>query len=182
MPTVGQRFSIYEVGQSVKSKGKNIGSYVRILGTVEVASVPDDKRARAVIVEANREIERGLKVGTLVRTYKNVPNVSPKVDIQGLIVAMLSRDEIIGQGEIVITDLGEDSGVEVGNRLYVVRRGDGVPATMSRDVGRDDRRFPRVRSAKLVVVEVGKSISIGLVTLAVQELGVGDIVMMQKAK
>jgi hypothetical protein len=33
-----------------------------------------------------------------------------------------------------------------------------------------------------VIVEVGEKISVALVTLSVQEMGVGDIVMMQKAE
>jgi hypothetical protein len=33
-----------------------------------------------------------------------------------------------------------------------------------------------------VIVDVGEKVSIGLVTLSVQEMAVGDIVMMQKAQ
>jgi hypothetical protein len=135
-----------------------------------------------VITKTNHEIERGRRVGTLLKTFKNVPNVPAAVDAQGQIVAMLAKDELIGQGEVVFMDLGENSGVVVGNRLFVVRRGDGVPKTMSPEIGEDDRRFPARALGEVVVVEVGKGIAIGLVTLSVQELGVGDLVMMQKAK
>jgi hypothetical protein len=82
----------------------------------------------------------------------------------------------------VFIDLGEGSGVEVGNRLYVVRRGDAKPQVMDREAGQDDRRFPARALGQIVIVEVGKSISIGLVTLSVQEMSVGDSVMMQKSK
>jgi hypothetical protein len=182
VPEIGKRYSIYEAETKVKSHGKELGSYVRILGTVEIASVLQNKLARGVIVESNREIMRGAKVGTLLKEFKNVPPLPPTVDAQGSIVAMLSRDELIGQGEIVITDLGEDSGVVVGNRLFVVRRGDAHPGVMDLEAGQDDRRFPARALGEVVIVEVGKGISIGLVTLAVQELGVGDLVMMQKTK
>jgi hypothetical protein len=160
-----------------------VGAYVRLLGSLEVVSVKKDKRARAVILEAQAEIERGAKVGPLLTTFKSVPPVAPKVDAQGSIVAMLSADQLIGQGEVVFLDLGSKAGVLVGNRLTVVRRGDAYDSSRgtSTGVGQDDRRFPARALGEVVLVEVGKNISIGLVTLAVQEFGVGDLVMMQKA-
>lgn len=181
-PKVGQRYSIYKPNNSVKSNGKEVGSYVRILGSVEIVSVKQDKRARGVIVEANYEIERGAKIGPLVKQYQNVSPVPPKVDAQGSIVAMLTKDQLIGQGEMIFIDLGASSGVEVGNRMFVVRRGDALPPMSKNTVGQDDRRFPARALGEVVIVEVGKNVSVALVTLAVQEMSMGDIVMMQKSQ
>lgn len=180
-PKVGQRYMIYRPESDVSSGGKVLGAYVRILGTVEIVSVKQDKRARGVILEVNREIERGAKVGPLVTQYKTVAPVPPKVDAQGAIVAMLHADQLIGHGEVVFVDLGKSSGVEIGNRLFVVRRGDAFPALSSTTVGQDDRRFPARALGEILLVEVGEKVSIGLVTVAVQEMGIGDLVMMQKA-
>ena len=175
-PQVGKKYSIYVPGQPVKG----YGSYVKLLGTIEVLSVKEDKRARALITEANYEIERGAKVGPLVTKFKNVPAVAPKVDAQAPIVAMLAHDQLIGQGEVVFIALGKRSGAEVGNRMFVVRRGDAYPEKMSNEIGSDDRRFPARALGEIVLVEIGDNISIGLVTLAVQEMSIGDLVMMQK--
>jgi hypothetical protein len=180
-PKIGQRYSVYQPDSAVKSGGKEQGSYVRVLGTVEVVSVKQDKKARGVITEANQEIERGARVGPLLKTFKNVPPVPAKVDAQGNIVAMLKHDQLIGQGEVVFIDLGKGSGVEVGNRMFVVRRGDAKPAHSKSTVGQDDRRFPARSLGEITIVEIGENVSVGLVTLSVQEMGVGDIVMMQKA-
>jgi hypothetical protein len=181
-PQVGQRYSIYQPGNPVKIGQREVGAYVHILGTVQVDSVKQDKHARGTIVESNQEIERGAKVGPLMKTFKNVGFVAPKVDAQGNIVAMLTRDQLIGQGEVVFVDLGDKSGLEVGNRMYVVRRGDAKPDIMDREAGQDNRKFPARALGQIVIVEVGKNISIGLVTLSVQEMSVGDLVMMQKSK
>ena len=113
-----------------------------------------------MIVEANQEIERGAKVGPLVKQFKNVPPVPPKVDAQGTIVAMLTKDQLIGQGEVVFVDLGKGSGVEVGNRMFVVRRGDALPAQSKNTIGQDDRRFPARALGEVVIVEVGEKISV----------------------
>jgi hypothetical protein len=181
-PKVGQRYSVYKPDNQVKHGGKDVGSYVKILGTVEVVSVKQDKRARAVIVDANQEIERGAKVGPLVKDFQNVTPVPPNVDAQGSIVALLTKDQLIGQGEIVFVDLGKDSGVQVGNRMKVVRRGDALPPKSKNTIGQDDRRFPVRALGEVVIVEVGDKVSIALVTLAVQEMGIGDIVAMQKSQ
>jgi hypothetical protein len=181
-PKVGQRYSIYKPDNSVKSGGKEVGAYVKILGAIEIVSVKQDKRARGVIVEANQEIERGAKVGPLLKQFQNVNPVAPKVDAQGAIIALLTKDQLIGQGEVIFVDLGKNSGVEPGNRLFVVRRGDAKPPKSKSTIGQDDRRFPARALGEVVIVEVGDNISIALVTLSVQEMGIGDIVMMQKAE
>jgi hypothetical protein len=181
-PQVGQRYSIYVPGSKAKQGDKVFGAYVTVLGTLEVVSVKDKKRARGVIISANMEIERGALVGPLVKGYKTVPPVAPKVDAQGTVVGLLTRDQLIGDGEVVFISLGKSSGVAVGNRMTVVRRGDALPETMSSEVGRDDRRFPARALGEIVVVEVGEKMSVGLVTLSVQEMSVGDLVMMQVPK
>jgi nucleoid-associated protein YgaU len=181
-PRVGDRYSIYVPNNVVRSGGTEVGAYVHVLGTLQVASVKQDKQAQGVIVEANQEIERGAKVGPLVKTFKTVPPSPPKVDAQGTVVAMLGHEQLIGQGEVVFIDLGKRSGIQVGNRMYVVRRGDAYPGNMHTQVGQDDRQFPARALGEIVIVEVGDRISIGLVTLAVQEMSVGDLVMMQATR
>ncbi|MEZ4365773.1 MAG: LysM peptidoglycan-binding domain-containing protein [Kofleriaceae bacterium] len=181
-PTIGERLSIYKEEQAVAKDGKKAGAYVRILGEVEVVSVKKDKRARGVITDARHEIERGDLVGPLVRELTTLPPVAPTVDAQGSIVAMLTRDQLIGESEIVFLDVGTEEGLEVGNRLYVVRRGDAAPgrADIAR-TGQDDRRYPARMLGEVSVVDVGKHTSMAIVTLSVHEMGIGDIVMMQKA-
>ena len=71
-PKVGQRYSIYKPDNSVKAGGKDSARTCTCSARVEVVSVKQDKRARGVIVEANQEIERGAKVGPLVKQFKNV--------------------------------------------------------------------------------------------------------------
>lgn len=182
-PEVGKRYSIYQPGRAVKVGSSEYGSYVRLLGTVQILSVKEGKLARGKILEATQEIERGAKVGPLVTRFRTVPPVPPKVDLQGSIVAMLGRDQLIGdRGGVVFVSLGKGSGLEVGNRMYVVRRGDAYPGQMSNQVGADDRRFPARALGEILIVEVGARVSIGVVTLSVQEMSIGDLVMMQRPR
>ncbi len=181
VPKIGERYSIYAEDQRVEHKDKVYGSYVRIHGELEILSVKQDKRARARILNATHEIERGSRVGPLLRQFKTVAPVKNEVDVQGTIVAMLSADQLIGQGEVVFIDLGKSSGLKPGNRMFVVRRGDAFdPSARPEVVGQDDRVFPARALGQVVVVQVGDSLSVGLVDRSVEEMGVGDLVMMRK--
>ncbi len=180
-PRVGERHAIYLPEQVVKNGTTEVGRYVRLMGEAEIVSVKDEKRARALIIESHREIERGAKTSPIVKRFGNVQAVAPRVDVQAPIVAMLQADQLIGAGEVVFVDLGKSDGVEVGNDMFVVRRGDALPPTMSSEVGHDDRRYPARSLGKIRIVEVGEKISIGVVTLSVTEMSVGDLVMMQRS-
>ncbi len=184
VPQVGSRYSIYAADQQVRhpTSGGNVGSYVRVLGEVEITSVKKDKLARGRITSVNGEIERGARVGPLLTQFRTVAPVANRVETQGTIVAMLGRGDLIGAGEVVFVDVGKGQGVVPGNRMYVVRRGDAfdpqiTPAEM---VGQDNRRFPVRALGEVVLIQVDAAMSIGLVTLAVEEMGVGDRVMMVK--
>jgi hypothetical protein len=177
-PQVGQTYSIY----APREKVGDLGAYVHILGEVQIVSVKEDKRARGVIVSSNQEITRGAKAGTLQKQFKNVPPVAATADVQGTIVAKLQGDQLIGEGTVVFVDQGKASGLEVGNRMFIVRRGDAKPGNGGTKflVGQDDRRFPARELGRVLIVEVGDKISVGLVTVSVQEVSVGDAVMQQK--
>lgn len=187
-PTVGRRYAIYTEQQKVlhpKTK-KHIGSYVRILGELTVVSVKKDKRARAVIEDAVDVIERGDLVGPLQRTYRgdDVQLTPNERNLQGMIVAMLRSDQLIGEGQIVFLDVGSEQGVKKGNLFHVVRRGDAYTKTLEKEynVGLDDPDYPSRSVGRVVVVQAGKHTSVGLVLSSKLELGVGDIVLMRKAK
>lgn len=187
-PTVGRRYAIYTEQQPVKhpKTKKQIGSYVRILGELTVVSVKQGKRARAVIEDAVDVIERGHLVGPLQRTYRgdDVQLTPNERDLQGQIVAMLRSDQLIGDGQIVFLDLGEEDGLKKGNLLHVVRRGDAYTKTLDAkyNVGLDNPDYPSRSVGRIVVVQVGKHTAVGLVLSTELELGIGDFVLMRKAK
>lgn len=193
-PKIGKRYAVYAELQKVKgvagkdNKAKKkpgaLGSYVRILGELRIESVKKGKRARATIVDSVDVIERGALVGPLQTTYRTVEPQRNEVDLQGAIVALISTDQLIGQGQIIFIDVGEDTGLKVGNRMFVVRRGDAYEEIMgpNSNVGQDDRRFPARAIGEILIVQTGKRVSVAMVTLALQEFGVGDLVLMRKAR
>lgn len=185
-PKVGKKYAVYKERRAVKhpKSGKRLGSYVKIIGEVEILSVKKDKRARAIITDSVDVIERGHRVGPLQRQFKEVDPTPNKVDLQGTIVAQLFADELIGARQVVFVDKGTNDGVRDGNRFFVVRRGDAleeVGGSVS-NKGQDDRRFPARAIGEVTVVQAGKSSAVCLVTLSVQEIEVGDLVLMRKSR
>jgi hypothetical protein len=101
------------------------GTIVQIGGTARVDQWnAQDRVARARIVESLNVIERGAKVGPLDRTFNVVPPRRNEVDVQAHVLASLHPNEFFGEHQIIFIDQGEDAGLRVGNRLFVLRRGD----------------------------------------------------------
>ena len=101
------------------------GTIVQIGGTARIDQWDaQDRVARARIVESLNVIERGAKVGPLDRTFSVVPPRRNDADVQAHVLASLHPNEFFGEHQIVFIDKGEDAGLKVGNRLFVMRRGD----------------------------------------------------------
>lgn len=179
VPQLGKRYTIYAADQKIGG----VGSYVRVLGDVDIVAVKKDKEARGRIVSVTGgEIERGARVGPLLRQFKNVPPVRNAVDATGTIVAMLNRDQLIGEGEVVFLDIGKAAGLVPGNRMVVVRRGDAYDPDTRPDgtIGQDNQKYPTRTLGEVTVIQVDDKMSVALVTLAIEDMGVGDRVMMRK--
>jgi hypothetical protein len=184
IPQVGRRYAVYSDTKPVKhpTTGETVGAYVWVLGELEVLSVKKGKKARAVIRDANDVIERGARVGPLRRTFQRLDPVQNQADKETVVVALLNGDELIGARQLVIVDVGGRDGVKRGNRMFVVRQGDAATKPLARQVGRGDESFPAYAIAEILVVDVGETTSVGLVTLSIQESEVGDRVIMRKGR
>jgi len=101
------------------------GTIVQIGGTARIDQWDaQDRVARARIVESLNVIERGEKVGPLDRSFSVVPPKRNEADVQAHVLASLHPNEFFGENQVVFIDQGEDAGLKIGNRLFVMRRGD----------------------------------------------------------
>ena len=80
---------------------------------------------------------------------------------------------LLGSQQLLFVDLGKKDGLEVGGRLFVIRRGDGYVGTLGGGPV-DDRRFPKEIVAEILIVDVRDRISAGLITRSVKETRLGD--------
>jgi hypothetical protein len=186
-PQVGRRYAIYAPTRDIKhpETGRNIGAYVLVKGTIEIREVKKDKRALGVITQVHDFgfVERGERVGTLKTQFRTLDPVPADRNLEGVVAGVLGTDKIIGDWQIVFIDRGANDGVRVGNQMQVVRRGDAYPQERGGDLtpaGMDDRRYPDNYIGTILVLDTGKSTSLGLVTRVDKEILVGDHVLMRK--
>ncbi len=118
-------FTIFrEIEAGAREAGEQ-GTLVRILGTLRVDTWDAERHtARATLIEALEPIERGFRVAAVPRRFDVVPPVRADRDVDTTVVAELIPHVLLGTDQIVFVPVGSDAGLALGNRLYIVRRGD----------------------------------------------------------
>lgn len=98
-----------------------IGYQTIQLGTLEVTAMTESV-AVATITSAVREIKRG----SMVRPYQEIPSRIPRLPADVLLDGYIISNDLgklaMGQYEVVQIDLGEESGLRVGNELDLFRK------------------------------------------------------------
>ncbi|MBP9112098.1 MAG: LysM peptidoglycan-binding domain-containing protein [Polyangiaceae bacterium] len=119
-PTVGQELTVFRPIRSVAS-----GKLVEIQGTLRVTHYDaKEKLARGKLTDATDIIERGARVGPVERRLYVVPPVAADVDVKARVIASVHPHNFYGQNQVVFIDKGAKDGLKVGNRLFVMRKGD----------------------------------------------------------
>jgi hypothetical protein len=180
------------------------GTVVQIGGTARVDQWDAKNRvARARIVESLNPIERGAKVGPLTRSFQVVPPRRNDVEVTDAhVLASVHPNTFFGQNQIVFIDKGSDAGLKVGNRLFVMRRGDAWRRTlvnpsagyrvspddehpmppMEQTPGShaDEEHYPEEVIGELRVMAVRKDTATCLVTRSRSEIEANDLAVARK--
>jgi hypothetical protein len=110
------------------------GTLVRVLGAVRIDEWDEERRtARATIIEALDPIERGFFVADIPRRFENVPATTADRDLETEVVAALRPHLLVGAEQIVFVPVGEEDGLEMGNRFFITRRGDAFRTSLEMD-------------------------------------------------
>jgi len=131
-PAPGQELAVFRlIDDDERIEGEE-GELVRILGGVRIRSYDEDRKvATAVIIETFDPIERGFLVGDLPRRFELVPPVRNTTSLEARVVATLRPRELLGDYQILFVDVGEEDGVRLGNRFFVLRDADEWRASLS---------------------------------------------------
>ena len=174
---VGQRFSVYKKLGMVSHPGteEDVGEKVRIMGIVEVETL-DENVARARVVAAFNELERGMPITDVLDHYVEVNPRQNLIDLQGTVVDALDVNHELAQFDTVFIDLGAKDGVQIGNRFFVMRRGDGRLELKQEE----NRRLPWEQIGEAMVVAAEDRHSTALITRSALEIRRGDRVIMQR--
>ncbi len=182
-PQIGQRYAVYSDAEAIKHPETKelVGAYITLHGEVRITEVKKGRKARATLTYATDVIERGMRVGPTRTQFKDVAPRPAERNLEGVIIAILTMDHLIGDHMVIFIDRGADDGLKPGNQMRVLRRGDAYQAKMgpSGNAGQDDRKYPDNEIGQIIVVEVGKRSSIAFVTRANHEIEIGDHVVMR---
>ena len=178
-PAPGRVYTVYKVDRDLKGDGKKYGKIVEIVGSVRLKKVNDEGVATGVITSSRIPVERGYYVGPLRRVYQRVSAVPAEESLRANVIDAFREGELIGTDDIVFLDKGANAGVRLGNRFLVARRGDGY-RTVYQDKMKDNPRFPFETTAEILVVDVRKNASVGIVTRASAEVRKDDFVQMRR--
>ena len=122
--STGQRYSIYRKGPAYKDKsGEILGYEALYIGDVVIGR--DGDPATGTVVQSNREVLNGDRLAPQSEEGMNTDFIprSPSGSVQGNIISVVDGLSQIGQYQVVVLDLGQSNGVEVGNVLGVYQSG-----------------------------------------------------------
>jgi hypothetical protein len=192
----GDKLTAYSIERPVKRGDQQVGKVVQILGTLRVDTIDRDKKlATVTVVDVADIIERGARVGPVERKIDVVPPSTNGNDLRGTVLASLVPSELYGANQVVFIDQGEDAGLRVGNRLFVVNKGDAwrkgmgstgalsvakvslgdAPASGEQVPSSDEKvDYPEEVVAELRVLRVRKGTATCIVTSSKHELEPGD--------
>lgn len=176
------------------------GKIVAFKGTVKINSWDAKNRvARGELVESLDVIERGAKVGPIGRRFHVLQPKPVQIDLRGRVLTSMYPHLILGAQQLVFIDRGANDGLQAGNRLFIVRRGDAWRRTlvsttvMARSRIRmevpdeivveetplhgDEEVFPEEVIGELRVIRAHPYASLALVIEAKEEIEPGDRVV-----
>jgi hypothetical protein len=194
-PIPGERLVVYAPQEKIYDlEGKKVLGYVvEVMGDVEIETIAR-KAVEGTVASSINPIERGYKVGALRRRFDRVDPVPADRAASGLVVATLNdtgpipikkarkireqkgkgeNDVLAGETQLVVVSLGQTDGVEVGNVLEVVRKGDEYTPKRNIHIPYEDG-WPRRVIGALVVVQVLPSTSLAVSTYSRREFERGD--------
>lgn len=192
---LGQELTVFRPVRKVPN-----GNLVQLQGTVRVDRWdPSTRIARAQVIESLDVIERGARIGPVSRRFQVVPPVRNEKDVNAQVLASVYPHNFYGQNQVVFIDKGDEDGLKVGNRLFVIRRGDAWRKSLASDVAGlrialesdspaaienpptiGDSKAPMEVIGELRILTVRKHTAAALVTQSTKEIELADSAIARK--
>ncbi|HEX7500060.1 MAG TPA: hypothetical protein VF524_07100, partial [Polyangia bacterium] len=179
----GERYSVFttDADQPVVDSitGKTYGYLVRIQGDIVVNQIAENDVARGTLADTAVPIERGSRVSPLVHQFKRIEPRPSEVNLEARVIATFEPNLLLGAGHFVVLNRGKRDGVQVGNRTFVIRRGDGYRGNLeSWEI--HDPESPKEVVGEILVVDVRDDASVAWIARSSKELKVGELTEMRK--
>jgi LysM domain len=179
----GERYTVFvaDTANPVKNPdtGELLGYLVRVYGEILVDQVADGNVARGTLADLVEPVERGFAVSPRVRLFKQLEPRAATANLETRVVASFSPTILLAAENFVVLSRGTKDGLSVGNRVFVVRRGDGYRPIME-GWSAHDPQFPKEVVAELWVVDVRDKAAVAWVARSSKELRVGEVAELRK--
>jgi len=160
---LGDQFTVFREQRDVfdPDTGRQIGSYVHVLGWGEVVSIhPETSEFK--VRRSDREIELNDQIVRREKPPTEIALVPTRAGVEGQIVFLPASRSWMGNMDVVFLDRGTEDGLRTGNSLEVFRPG--YPVL-------DQVRDRTVRTAdtilgEVVIVSARPTTAVGLITRA----------------
>ena len=179
----GERYSIFEtdVDHPVKDPdtGTVYGYLVKVSGDIVVDQIAGADMARGTITDVVDIIERGARISSAIRQFRRIEPRPSDVNLEARVVAAFSPAQFLAAERFVVLNRGRRDGVQVGNRNFVIRRGDGYRGVLE-SWEKTDLGSPKEVVGELWVIDVRDNASVAWIARCSKELRVGETTEMRK--
>jgi hypothetical protein len=179
----GEQYTVFNTDSENPVKdptsGQIYGYLVRIQGDLVVDQIASQEIARGTLTNTATPIERGARVSNYIRQFKRLSPKASGVSLQARVVASFAPNSLLGPEHFVVLNRGKRDGIEVGNRTFVIRQGDGYRRTLEA-WEKHDPASPKEVVGEIWVVDVRDTSSVAWIARTTKELRVGEITEMRK--
>jgi len=179
----GERYSIFETDTEHPlqdpTSGKVYGYLIRVRGDIVIDQIAGDSIARGTITDTVDTIERGARVSSAIRQFRRIEPRPSDVNLEARVVAAFAPTQFLAAERFVVLNRGRRDGVQIGNRNFVIRRGDGYRGVLE-NWEKMDPAFPKEVVGELWVIDVREGASVAWIARSSKELRVGETTEMRK--
>ena len=179
----GERYSIFETDADNPVRdpvnGTVYGYLVKVSGDIVVDQIAGTDIARGTITDVVDIIERGARLSTAIRQFKRVEPRPSDVNLEARVVAAFSPAQFLAAERFVVLNRGRRDGVQIGNRNFVIRRGDGYRGVLE-GWEKMDPESPKEVVGEMWVIDVRETASVAWIARCSKELRVGETTEMRK--
>jgi hypothetical protein len=156
---------------------KRLGFQVDQVGTLEITALGQDLHT-AIIRNSFREIERGAWLAPHRTVSEQIVLRRAESEMSGMIIATASHRKLQGPSEVLFVDIGESSGLRVGNLLTLTRPGKATALAPVKK-RRDAPVYPEELIGYALVVETNPATASAVILKSLGPAVVGDRVRAQ---
>ncbi len=171
-PEIGRIYTVFRKVEQVERESWERGELIRIVGAFTLEDY-DKKRqiGHGLVGRALEGVERGFRIAPIERNFYWVSVVPAERSMRATIVASLYPRKLPSTNQIVFVNVGEEQGVVLGNRFYVVRQGDEWRRSAEGRIGREIETTvplpPEPKHYPWEVVAIGRAVNVQPTTTAI---------------